>query len=323
MSNILPWDVIPTPKVDLSVLRVSEIVGVPIYWGRDPNAQCLLIIELNGEHIAQFRRDNVSLHGIDIDLRNSGSADRQRLILTLARHIDSDLFFGLCETLISSLKIVTDPAVALSVTLAHLKRWKVFLAGNNARLLSPEEVRGLFGELHVLRTLYNETLPQTVAVDAWCGPNDSHQDFMFGNRAIEVKSLSCRERNSVCISSEDQLESLSDELFLLIQRIIDMPSSEHALSLNDIVTLIKGELVEPEALELFMDKLANVGFVPLAQYDTPCFVVSGVQGYRITADFPRLIRSKLPQGVTKVTYDLMLESIEPFLCVQKDIFHGY
>jgi hypothetical protein len=322
MSNILPWDGIPTPSAELSVLRVSGTTGIPIYWGRDLSAQCLLIIELNGDHIAQFRRDIVSLHGIGIDLRNADAAGRQRLILTLARHIDSDLFLGLCETLIASLKNVADPAVALAVTLAHLKRWKVFLAGRNARLLSPEEVRGLFGELHILRTLYHETLPQAVAVDAWCGPDDSHHDFIFGNRAIEVKSLSCRERSTVRISSEDQLESLADELFLLTQCISDIPSVEHSLSLNGIVTLIKGELTDSEAIELFMDKLANVGYAPLAEYDTPCFVVSGAQGYRVTSDFPRLIRSKLPQGVTKVTYDLMLEDIGSFSCAPTDIFRG-
>ena len=197
MSKSVPWDGIPIPAIDLSVLRVAGITGTPIYWGRDSGAQCLLIIELDGDHTAQFRRDAVSLHGIAIDLRNGDLSARQRLILTLARHIDSDLFLSLCETLIGSLKDIGDSATALAVALAHLKRWKAFLAGRNARLLSSEEVRGLFGELYVLRMLYQGTLTQTVAVDSWCGPDASHQDFIFGNRAIEVKSLSGRERSTV------------------------------------------------------------------------------------------------------------------------------
>ena len=208
MSRPVPWDGIPTPTADFTVVRVAGTAGVPIYWGRDTGAQCLLIIELDGDHTAQFRQDTVTLHGIDIALRNGDTAGQQRLVLTLSRHIDSDLFLGLCETLIGSLNNVADPATALAVTLAHLRRWKAFLAGRNARLLSPEEVRGLVGELHVLRRLYQITLPQGAAVDAWCGPDDSHQDFIFGNRAIEVKSLSGRERSTVRISSENQLESL-------------------------------------------------------------------------------------------------------------------
>src|SRR3990167_1015161 len=239
MSKPVPWDDIPTPTADFNVVRAAGTSGIPIYWGRDAASQCLLIVKLEGDFTAQFRREMVSLHGINVDLRNSDAAGQQRLVLTLARHIDSDLFLGLCETLIGSLKDVTDPASALAVTLTHLKRWKAFLTGKNARLLLPEEVRGLFGELHVLRMLYQNTLTQVAAVDAWCGPNDSHQDFIFGNRAIEVKSLSGRERSTVRISSEDQLESLVDELFLLTQRLSDMPDAQHALSLNGIVALIE------------------------------------------------------------------------------------
>lgn len=320
MSRPVPWDAIPTPAADLSVLRVAETTGVAIFWGRDAAAQCLLIIELDGDHTVQFRRDLVSLHGIGVDLRNGDIAGQQRFVLTLARHIDSDLFLGLCETLIGSLKEVTDPATALAVALAHLKRWKAFLAGRNARLLSPEEVRGLFGELHALRRLYHDTLPQAAAVDAWLGPDDSHQDFIFGDRAIEVKSLSGRERSTVRISSEDQLESTLPELFLLTQDLTDMPDADQALSLNGIVSLIASELSVAEAIEQFADKLAGMGYAPLAEYDRPRFVVSGLQGYRVAEGFPRLIRSEVPTGVTRVAYEIMLEAIAPFVCDDADMF---
>lgn len=320
MSRSAPWDAIPTPAADLGVLRVAGTMGVPVFWGRDAGAQCLLIIELDGDHTAQFRRDVVSLHGISVDLWNGDGAGQQRFVLTLARHIDSDLFLGLCETLIGSLREVSDPATALAVALAHLRRWKAFLAGRNARLLSPEEVRGLFGELHVLRLLYQQTLDQPAAVDGWCGPDDSHQDFIFGNRAIEVKSLSGRERSTIHISSEDQLESLADELFLLTQRLSSQPDADHALSLNGMVELIDSELADADAIEQFADKLAGLGYAQLAEYDAPRFIVSGLQGYRVAQGFPRLIRSELPPGLTRVSYDIMLETIAPFSCDEADMF---
>jgi Putative PD-(D/E)XK family member, (DUF4420) len=320
MSKPVPWDAIPIPAADLSVLRVAGTTGVAVFWGRDTTGQCLLVIELDGDHTALFRRDVVSLHGISVDLRNGDFVGQQRVVLTLARHIDTDLFLGLCETLISSLKEVTDPATALSVALAHLKRWKAFLAGRNTRLLSPEEVRGLFGELHVLRRLYQNTLPQAAAVDAWLGPDDSHQDFIFGDRAIEVKSLSGRERSTVRISSEDQLESTLPELFLLTQRLSDMPDADQALSLNAMISLIESELSVAEAIEQFADKLAGMGYAPLAEYDRPRFLVSGLQGYRVVDGFPRLIRSEVPTGITRVAYDIMLEAIAPFVCDDADMF---
>ena len=320
MTRPVPWDAIPTPVTELNVLRVTGKTGVAVFWGRDATAQCLLIIELDGDHTAQYRRDVVSLHGIDVDLRNSDVVGRQRFVLTLASHIDSDLFLGLCETLIGSLETVTDPAAALAVALAHLRRWKAFLAGRNARILSPEEVRGLFGELDVLRRLYHDTLPQADAVDAWLGPDGSHQDFIFGDRAIEVKSLSGRERSTVRISSEDQLESTLPELFLLIQRVTSMPDADQARSLNDMVTLIERELSTVTAIEQFGNKLAGMGYTQLAEYDRPRFIASGLQGYRVTDGFPRLVRSAMPAGVTRVAYDIDLQAIAPFVCDAADMF---
>jgi len=315
MSRSVPWERVPTPASDYSILRVTGTTGIPIYWGRDIGSHCLLILELDGDHTMQFRRDNITVHGIGVDLRgNQNAARKQNLVLTLARHVDTDLFLSLCETLISSLKDVGDSAVALALALAHLKRWKAFLSGRKARLLSPEEVRGLFGELHVLRMIYKDTLTQAAAVDAWCGPEDSHQDFIFANRAIEVKSLSGRERNSVRISSEDQLESLVDELYLLTQSLRDIPDAEQGLSLNGIVSLIECEMTEAEIIEQFDNKLASIGYAPLPEYDVPRFVVGGLQAYRVRDNFPRLIRSDLPKGVTKVSYELMLEEITSFLC---------
>lgn len=82
-----------------------------------------------------------------------------------------------------------------------------------------EEVRGLFAEIVFLMELIDRQMSSGAAVEAWLGPERSHQDFMFGNTAVEVKSLSGAERSSVRISSEDQLESLNDALFLRVYRL--------------------------------------------------------------------------------------------------------
>lgn len=320
MSKDTPWDEIPASTTDFSVLRVAGTTGVPIYWGRDTVAQCLLVVELEGDFTAHFRRDTVSLHGISVDLRNGDTVGQQRLVLTLARHIDSDLFLGLCETLISSLSSVTDSAVALSVTLQHLKRWKAFLAGKKARLLTNEEIRGLFAELHLLRQLYLRRLTHEEAVAAWCGVEDSHQDFIFGNIAIEVKSLSGRERNSVRISSEDQLEALVDHLFLMTVRLIDVPDPEKGYSLNDMVTLIEQELESAEAIEQFSEKIAGCGYAPLTDYERPRFTVGGTNSYAVSESFPKLVRSQIPQGLFHVAYDIRLEEISQYACEDDEIF---
>lgn len=320
MSRSTPWEQIAEPRTDYNVRRVADTTEIPFYWGKDTAGQCLFIIELEGDHTSQYRRDVTRLNGISVDLRNGDNQSQQRLVLTLERNVDSDLFLGLCETLITTLATVIDSAVALSVTLQHLKRWKAFLAGKKARMLTNEEIRGLFAELYVLRQLYLRRLTQDEAVDAWCGADESHQDFIFGNVAVEVKSLSGRERSSVRISSEDQLEALVDNLFLMTVRLIDMPDTETACSLNDMVALIEQELVTAEAIEKFSEKIAGCGYLALADYDKPSFTVGNANLYRVTAGFPKIIRSQVAQGLFHVSYDIQLEAIAPFVCEDNEVF---
>jgi hypothetical protein len=316
-----PWDSISMPKSDYAIRRVAEKTGVPLNWGRDSAGHCLLIVELNGDHTEQFRQGTSRLHGIDVDLRSGECAGQQRLVLTLARQVDADLFLSLCQSLIVHLAQVTDSASALSLALTHLKRWKAFLAGKQARL-SPEEVHGLFAELHALHHLC-AILPHDEAVRAWTGADDAQQDFMFGNRAVEVKALSGKARGSVRISSEDQLDTVLEHLFLLTVHLSEMPGddlSRTACSLNESVARIERELSCAWAVEAFADKLANRGYVPLPDYDRPRFAVLGTQGHRVTEDFPRLIRANMPLGIVRVCYDIHLETITAFRCSNEDIW---
>ena len=314
MSSETPWDDIGSPKADFNVRKVAGTDATPIFWGKNVQGNCLLIIELDGDHSTQFRNDVITLHGITVDLRNGEVPFKQRLILTLEKHVDRDLFFGLCKTLIASLVPVSDASVALSVVLIHIKRWKAFLAGRKLRLLSAEEIQGLFAELQFLRLLYTRRLSEIAALDAWCGIDSVHQDFIFGDTAVEIKSVSGRERNSVRISSEDQLESLSSNLFLMIYKLSDMPDSHHANSLNDIIRIIELELTGDKALEAFSEKLSSFGYIPLPEYDTPRFVVSNSQCYQVLEGFPKLVRSRLPQGIARLSYEIKLESIKAYMC---------
>jgi hypothetical protein len=322
MSKALPWEQIETPAVDYNVRLAARGVNIPTFWGKDVRDQWLTIIELRGDHSDDFSRAPLLIHGIDVDLRVGETLGNQRLVLTLQQKINADLFLSLCEALITALAPITDSAVAMTVAIAHLRRWKVFLTGKRTGILSAEEVRGLFAELIFLRDLYLMRLPHNEAIDAWCGADRVQQDFIFRDNAVEVKSLSGRERNAVRISSEDQLETLSSRLFLEVYRLTDLPDSSSGNSLNSLVGLIEAELTDAQAVETFSLKLAACGYAPLRDYDAPVFVVSGVKTFCVSDGFPRLVRSTLPRGIKRLSYDLELESIESFACSRDIIFEA-
>lgn len=320
MINSSPWDDISVPRSGLNVLQVAVTTAVPCFWGRNVSGSCLFILELQGNHVTQYRQNAVTVNGIDIDLR-ANEPGRQHLVLTLERQVDRDLFEGLCQTLAVALQHSTDSASALAVSQAHIRRWKAFLTSRSQRL-SAEEVQGLFAEIIFLVELLDREMPSNTAVESWLGPDRSHQDFIFGNTAVEVKSLSGRERSCIRISSEDQLESLNDALFLRIYRLNSLTDAGGGRSLNEIVAAVQSRFDEAVALDTFERKLAAYGYAPFPDYDEPRFVINGVRSYLIVDDFPRLIRSQLPVGIAKVAYDIRLEAIAQYECDGAAVFGG-
>ena len=309
-----------TPDSDYTVRYVTPEGEVTLCWGKDVQGQSLFIVLLKGDHTDQFRKNATSVNGIEVDLRQLPERGVQGLILTLEKHVDHDLFHGLCQTLIGNLEGITDPAAALGVALNHIKRWKAFLAGKRTRILSAEEVRGLFAELSFLRLLREEHQSDAEAVEAWCGPDRIHQDFIFGNTAVEVKSISGKDRSIVRVSSEDQLETVSEHLFLQVYRLTDAPDATPAQSLNQLVSTVGHEISDADAIEEYWRKLATYGYVEMREYDSPKLLVNGSNSYRLADGFPRLVRSALPDGVIDVKYNLQLEKIAAFECRQKEIW---
>ena len=84
--------------------------------------------------------------------------------------------------------------------------------------------------------------------------------------------------------------------------------------INSIITSIQAMLDSADAVEALDSKLAEHLYAPHPEYDDPEFVVSGVKNYRVKDDFPRLIRSKVPTSINKISYDINLESITAFEC---------
>lgn len=320
MSDTSPWDAISIPDTDFNVLQVPGERPVTCYWGKDERGSCLFLVELHGDHTENFRRNSVVVNGLSVDLRTSRSG-YQRLVLALDRQVDRDLFGGLCQTLATALRSASDSYTALALTLAHLNRWKLFLAGRGSQQLSNESVRGLFAELVFLRELISKNGSDS-AVEAWLGPERSHQDFIFGNTAIEIKSLSGAERSEIHISSEDQLEALNDYLFLRVYRLSALAEAVGALSLNEMVTKIQMELASAESAVSFDQKLIGHGYAPLPEYDDPKFSVSDIRSFEVGKSFPRLVRSEIPLGTTKVSYSIKLEAIETFRIDNMSVFEG-
>lgn len=314
MTEKIPWKEIKTPDQDYNVRRIDRKTAVEMYWGKDTEGRCLLLVRMRGDLTKQFQKEKITARGVNTDLRLIDSIGTQFFVISLEREIDIDLFLAFCDTMIDIIEPIDDSAVLMSVIFGHLRRWKAFLAGRTLRILSVEEQRGLFCEIRYIQSLIDGILSEKEAVSAWRGPYRQQQDFIYLDRAVEIKSLYGNTRNAIHISSEDQLETTCPNLFLSVYRLTEQSPSDRALSLNGLVRQVYSSLGDDEAVEMFLEKLAVAGYVELKEYNSPALIVTGANVYRVEEDFPRITRSSLPSAILKVSYDLQLHEISKYQC---------
>jgi hypothetical protein len=128
-----------------------------------------------------------------------------------------DIFFQLCIDIMGSAARAESEAEALSTTVARTWRWHHLLRGGSSGLLSPEQQKGLIGELLVLEKDLLPVLSPAEAIAGWRGPLGAAKDFLIGKVAIESKALGRSTSPAVLVNSEFQLdETVVKRLFLHI-----------------------------------------------------------------------------------------------------------
>lgn len=313
MIDSLPWDDIRAPAAGYSWLRTDLSAKHRFWWGKAQNGWPVLLFELSESHVELLRPKRPKVNGLAIDLISLDDTARQGLIISLTRPSDADIFYRLCVSIIRAADIAEIEAQAVVSVLNHLERWQDFLSNARRRLLSSDEIRGLFAELTIIRTLVEEYhVPAVDAVAAWQGPLKKPQDFEFPAGAIEVKATGGSRASTVQISSEMQLQVGTGSLFLVAVELFDSSADPSATSLNDLARGVE-VLVGPAAARTFRDRLAIAGYAELPDYDLPRFTTGRLEVYSVSDGFPSIRGSVLPAGISRVRYDLDLNAARVFL----------
>lgn len=313
-----PWDNITRPKTDsFHKQLVRTDLAIPCHWAKNHEGTPLFLIELEGDHKVAFNKKYLRINGIKIDLR-SADTNKQVIALELEKHTNLDIFTNFCNALIEAIEPVNTSEAALGVIFNHLKRRKNFLSGKKA-LMSPEKVKGLFAELTFLEELL-ELKGDEIALNCWLGPEMSQHDFSFDNIDVEIKALGGTERNSIEISSEDQLYTLNKKLFLRIYTLGQKTDNSVGISLNQIVNQIADSISDEIISHTFYKKLSEYGYYPDLSYEKPSFYIRNTSTLEIVDSFPKIIKTDLPKGIRRVKYHLDLEEIKPFVCNNNKIF---
>lgn len=270
MMSESPWATIESPSVadSFRARRVDASLPWNFFWARDSDHKVLLTLSHPQE--ATPTNPLPRLRGIDITLSPADDSGVRILAIKLLDSSQQDIFHKLCLDVVSAAARAHSETEAVSVTLMRTWRWHRLLAGRGREFLSPQEQKGLIGELLVLERHLLPRVGASTAVTAWRGPLGSPKDFEISRLAIEVKARRGGAAPTVVIASEQQLDGSGiDSLFLYVIELSEAPqNSENALSVQAVANRIRESIFaeDPNAAGVFETRLLAAGLRPDDDY---------------------------------------------------------
>ncbi len=251
-------------------------------------------------------------------LEVDGLSERPFLDLSCVDPTGGRLFNLVASEVINEVQGGGEPAAAVRSTVA---RWRRFWGAARTDGLTPEQLRGLFGELWFLARW---ALPHGLATVArWNGPTGSRHDFEWPAFSVETKTTTSIRGHVHRVSGLDQLDPPDNgQLYLFSLRVREEPGA--AQSLTTLIDHVSVTLANAaNLLTLFETRLGQAGYSPAdaARYEDVRFHVADQRLYKVADRFPRLtsasFASGLPLGVERVEYEINLETCVD-LCVATD-----
>lgn len=238
-------------------------------------------------------------------------AGRIGVMTSLTDGAYSDLFRLLCEEVLSAVSVAPTPLEAMSGLQKVIDRWRHFVERRKAPL-SQEEVRGLIGEAVILARLIDH-VGALAALIQWTGPHNALRDFELSDASLEVKTFQARTGATIRISDPGQLQPEKGRpVFVGVVGLAANASTGRTLP--DVIAIIAGRLAgDPGAPELFEEKLAQYGYLPVhASLYNDAYVVGGVDFYEVVPAFPRLVPAMIPPGIDDVEFSIQLSALAAF-----------
>jgi hypothetical protein len=235
---------------------------------------------------------------------------RWTLRLSLLERQLIPVFAALCHDVVACTRSGVDETRLAQVVVQRLVHWRSLL-DRDAAGLGEAALRGLIGELLVLRDRLLPLLCPAEAISAWRGPLGAPQDFVLPDgRRIEVKTVGPH-ADQVRVHGLAQLDPCGDRLTLLVVRgERTPPGTRGAISAPNLILELRGLLAaEPEALIAFDAALSGLGWHEHASHDAVALRIIAVEDHEVGPDFPRLTRGMVPAGVLDADYAIALPSL--------------
>ena len=288
--------------------RIAPESRFDIYAGVDSSSFVLLAIGIHA------RPPNIATDSSSLDYFRQQRMDGSWLMVLRLRQNGLETVFGrLCQDLADAAEGVPDEKALVTLFRERLNLWKKLFQHGGSGFLQPHEIKGLIAEMLVLELLIrNGVRDVNETVSGWIGPLGADQDFMYSDRAIEVKAIGPG-AESISISSLEQLDCTVPIDLILVTLRPATPGEPGVIGLNGLAARIEGLIAEsPEALNIFKERLLEARYVEHEFYETLLFEPTSIVAYSVKNTFPKLVRDMVPAGIVCASYSIGIDSIAEF-----------
>lgn len=284
--------------------RVNSTHLLDLYVGIDDTARwtLLLISEYPPLKVASSR----------MILVKSGTRADKKWSLSFSLIDDSykDMFVLFCEDIVFSSACIANKEKATRFVGKRYKEWREMLANTRGNLLSPEEIKGLLGEMYFLKEFLCVQYGAEKAALSWTGPKHLPQDYIIDDTWYEIKTVSSS-RTEIGISSIEQLDCVKPGELVVIRADKTSMTNYDAVNLNVLYKELLAMLPDDASKEQFSTMLLRYGYYPRPEYENEeyIFEIKAVVRYAVSSEFPCIRRTNLPGSITEAKYSLELSAI--------------
>ena len=216
------------------------------------------------------------------------------------------VFCSFGEDLISSVCNEYNETTALTKLRLRYSTW-LALFRKTRTPLSPEKAKGLFGELYFLKNVMLKKYDIDKTINSWSGPDYLVKDFAVDDYWYEIKTISCS-GTVVKISSLQQLSSdIEGKLVVIkVEEMADAYKGKDS-SINELVQYVIAEIESNDTKDMFLDKLANIGYDFSDELGNKKYNVANLEYYLVDDKFPALRETDIKsEAINNVGYELIL-----------------
>jgi len=290
-----------------SFRRVDDIHPLDLYIGVDELSRWTLLL------ISATQPPAIASSKMIFTKSGKRHDGRWTLSFSLVNDSYKDLFILLCEDIVESSRNVVNKEKGIRFVVNRYKEWREMLANSRGNLLSPDEVKGLLGEMFFLKVCLAEKYGIEKAALSWTGPRHLPQDFVVDDTWYEVKTISSS-KNEISISSIEQLDCTKDGTLAVVSADKTSVTNQNGLNINQLFASLISMIPSDDDKYTFSNMLLQYGFYPRKEYETEeyTYEIKMIRQFSVTANFPCLRRNNLPVSVIKAVYSLDLSAVSAF-----------